>query len=36
VAKIAKGYNRMHTIKAIQEAEAYDGPSLIIIANADS
>jgi len=30
VAKVAMGYNRVQTIKAFQEAEAYDGPSLII------
>ncbi|MFP4364895.1 MAG: pyruvate:ferredoxin (flavodoxin) oxidoreductase [Spirochaetia bacterium] len=30
VAKIAMGQNRMQTIKAFREAEAYDGPSLII------
>ena len=30
VAKIAMGANDMHTVKAILEAEAYDGPSLII------
>jgi pyruvate-ferredoxin/flavodoxin oxidoreductase len=30
VARIAMGSNRMQTIKAIREAEAYDGPSLII------
>lgn len=30
VAKIAMGSNDLHTIKAIMEAEAYDGPSLII------
>ncbi len=30
VAKIAMGANDMHTVKAITEAEAYDGPSLII------
>lgn len=30
VAKIAMGYNRIQTIKAFQEAEAYPGPSLII------
>jgi len=30
VAKIAMGYNRIQTIKAFLEAEAYDGPSLII------
>lgn len=30
VAKIALGGNDTHTIKAFQEAEAYDGPSLII------
>jgi len=30
VARVAMGYNRMQTIKAIREAEAYDGPSLII------
>jgi pyruvate-ferredoxin/flavodoxin oxidoreductase len=30
VAKIAMGAGDMHTLKAILEAEAYDGPSLII------
>ena len=30
VAKIAFGANRMQTVKAFIEAEAYDGPSLII------
>jgi pyruvate-ferredoxin/flavodoxin oxidoreductase len=30
VAKIAMGASDMHTVKAIMEAEAYDGPSLII------
>jgi len=30
VAKIAMGANDAHTVKAILEAEAYDGPSLII------
>ncbi|MCA1753832.1 MAG: pyruvate:ferredoxin (flavodoxin) oxidoreductase [Spirochaeta sp.] len=30
VARIAMGYNRIQTIKAFQEAEAYDGPSIII------
>ena len=30
VARIAMGYNRMQTIKAFREAEAYDGPSMII------
>jgi pyruvate-ferredoxin/flavodoxin oxidoreductase len=30
VARIAMGYNRQQTIKAFLEAEAYDGPSLII------
>ena len=30
VAKIAMGANDLHTVKAILEAEAYDGPSLII------
>jgi pyruvate-ferredoxin/flavodoxin oxidoreductase len=30
VAKIAMGYNRIQTLKAFQEAEAYDGPSIII------
>ncbi|ADK79763.1 pyruvate:ferredoxin (flavodoxin) oxidoreductase [Sediminispirochaeta smaragdinae] len=30
VARVAMGYNRIQTIKAIREAEAYDGPSLII------
>jgi len=30
VAQVAMGYNRMQTIKAFLEAEAYDGPSLII------
>ncbi|HUN64996.1 MAG TPA: pyruvate:ferredoxin (flavodoxin) oxidoreductase [Bacteroidota bacterium] len=30
VAKIAMGSNDMQTVKAILEAEAYDGPSLII------
>jgi pyruvate-ferredoxin/flavodoxin oxidoreductase len=30
VAKVAMGANDMHTVKAILEAEAYDGPSLII------
>jgi len=30
VARIAMGANDTHTLKAILEAEAYDGPSLII------
>ena len=30
VAKIAMGYNRQQTIKALLEAEAYDGPSIVI------
>jgi len=30
VAKIAMGYNRLQTLKAFQEAEAYPGPSIII------
>ncbi len=30
VAKIAMGAGDMHTVKAFQEAEAFDGPSLII------
>jgi len=30
VASIAMGANRMQTIKAIKEAEAYDGPSIIL------
>jgi pyruvate-ferredoxin/flavodoxin oxidoreductase len=30
VAKIAMGASDMHTVKAIMEAEAFDGPSLII------
>ncbi len=30
VARVAMGYNDMQTVKAIVEAEAYDGPSLII------
>ena len=30
VARIAMGYNKMQTIKAFMEAEAYDGPSIII------
>ncbi len=30
VASIAMGANRMQTIKALKEAEAYDGPSVII------
>ncbi len=30
VAKVAMGYNDAHTLKAFLEAEAYDGPSLII------
>ncbi|MFP4178754.1 MAG: pyruvate:ferredoxin (flavodoxin) oxidoreductase [Spirochaetaceae bacterium] len=30
VAKVAMGYNEVQTIRAIQEAEAYPGPSLII------
>ena len=30
VAKIAMGAGDMHTVKAFLEAEAYDGPSLII------
>jgi len=30
VARIAMGYNRMQTIKAFLEAEAHDGPSIII------
>jgi pyruvate-ferredoxin/flavodoxin oxidoreductase len=30
VAKVAMGYNRVQTIKALQEAEAYNGPSIVI------
>jgi pyruvate-ferredoxin/flavodoxin oxidoreductase len=30
VARVAMGYNDMHTLKAFLEAEAYDGPSLLI------
>ena len=30
VAKVAMGASDMHTVKAFNEAEAYDGPSLII------
>ena len=30
VARIAMGYNRIQTIRAFMEAEAYDGPSIII------
>jgi pyruvate-ferredoxin/flavodoxin oxidoreductase len=30
VAQIAMGANDLQTVKAIQEAEAYDGPSLIL------
>ena len=30
VARVSMGYNRMQTIKAMLEAEAYDGPSVII------
>ncbi len=30
VARIAMGYSDVQTLKAIQEAEAYDGPALII------
>ncbi len=30
VAKVAMGANDMHTVKAFLEAEAYDGPSIII------
>ena len=30
VAQVAMGANQAHTLKAIQEAESYDGPSLII------
>ena len=30
VAKIAMGANDQHTLRAFLEAEAYDGPSLII------
>jgi len=30
VARISMGYNRIQTLKAFQEAEAYDGPSIII------
>jgi pyruvate-ferredoxin/flavodoxin oxidoreductase len=30
VASISMGANRMHTIKALKEAEAYKGPSLIL------
>jgi len=30
VARIAMGANDAHTVKALQEAEAYDGPSLIL------
>jgi len=29
-ARVSMGYNRMQTIKAMLEAEAYDGPSIII------
>ncbi|MBN2510776.1 MAG: pyruvate:ferredoxin (flavodoxin) oxidoreductase, partial [Spirochaetales bacterium] len=30
VARISMGYNRIQTIKALMEAEAYDGPSIVI------
>ena len=30
VARISMGYNRIQTIRAFMEAEAYDGPSVII------
>jgi len=30
VAKVAMGANDQHTLRAFLEAEAYDGPSLII------
>ena len=30
VARVSMGYNRMQTIKAMLEAEAYDGPSIVI------
>ncbi len=30
VARTAMGSNRMHTIKALLEAESYDGPSIVI------
>ena len=30
VARVSLGYNRVQTLKAFQEAEAYDGPSIII------
>jgi pyruvate-ferredoxin/flavodoxin oxidoreductase len=30
VARVAMGYNRQQTIRAMQEAEAYDGPSVVI------
>jgi pyruvate-ferredoxin/flavodoxin oxidoreductase len=30
VASIAMGANRMQTLKALQEAEAYDGPSIVM------
>jgi pyruvate-ferredoxin/flavodoxin oxidoreductase len=30
VAKVAMGHNRLQTIRAFMEAEAFDGPSLII------
>ncbi len=30
VAKVAIGYNDLQTVKAFMEAEAYDGPSLIV------
>ena len=30
VARISMGYNRLQTIRAFLEAEAYDGPSVII------
>ncbi len=30
VARVAMGYNDTQTLKAFREAEAYDGPSLII------
>ena len=30
VARVAMGYSDVQTLKAIQEAEAYDGPALII------
>jgi len=30
VAKVAMGYNRIQTIRALREAEAYKGPSIVI------